>query len=480
MGGGLLQLVLTGQQDQYITQNPQISYFRYVYKRHTNFSMESIPLSFSTNPSLIPEGEDYFYRCNIKRYGDLLSNLYFCFTLPEVYSSDTHKFRWIKNIGNIFVKKATITIGGVVIDSLVGEWLSIWNELSLKDDGSYNRLIGNIPELTSPTIQAPRIGIRNNKFYYTFYPFSSKNKNEAPSIKSKTLYVPLNFWFTRNPSLALPLLKLQLSEIYITIHTRSSESLYQVYSTIVDMYVSPTYYNELHNEKINIKTFTNTYSINPYMDANYIFLGNNERDSILLMTNFKNEDNKKGMQYMVEQVNVSTETRILSKSSAKTDIGLNIHRHTKEIIWTIRRDDYLKYNIYDNFTASSTYNERSKIMNGASIIWNKTNTRIEKDADYFSYIQPYQHHTNVPKIGIYCYSFALFPEKINPTGSYNGSVVSTILRVDIDGQYRNDNINDKLVYHNRNPYEFDYLVNVYSITMNVFEIIGGGAGLKFA
>lgn len=479
MGGGLLQLVLTGQQDQYITQNPQISYFKYVYKRHTNFSMESIPLSFITNPTLIPEGEDYFYRCDIKRYGDLLSNLYFCYTLPDIYSSDVYKFRWIKNVGNIYVKRATINVGGVVIDSLYGEWLSIWNELSLKDNTSYNRLIGNIPELTSPTLQEPRIGIRNNKFYYTFYPFSKKNTGDPPSIRSKTLYVPLNFWFTRNPALALPLLKLQLSEIYLTIYTRSSENLYQVYSNILDMYVSPQYYNELHNDNINIKTFSNTYSLNPYVDANYIFLGNVERDNLLSMTNFS-DTNKQGMQYVIEQISVSTEKRIPSKSSTKTDIDMNIHKHTKEIIWTIKRDDYMKYNVYNNYTASPIYNEYSKIMNAASIIWNKTNTRIEKDADYFSYIQPYQHHTNVPNVGIYCYSFAIFPEKVNPTGSYNGSVINTTLRVEIDGQYNNKDLNDKLVYHNKKPYEFDYLITTYSITLNVFEIVGGVAGLKFA
>ena len=110
MGGGLLQLVLSGQQDQYITQNPQMSFFKYVYKRHTNYSMESIPLYFETNPQLIPKGDFADYKCYIKRYGDLLSNLYFSFTLPNIYSSDKYKFRWIENIGNIFIKKVTIRL----------------------------------------------------------------------------------------------------------------------------------------------------------------------------------------------------------------------------------------------------------------------------------------------------------------------------------------------------------------------------------
>jgi hypothetical protein len=479
MGGGLLQLVLSGQQDQYIIHNPQLSYFKYAYKKHTNFSMESIPLSFTTKPLMFPNGDQSFYICNINRHGDLLSNLYFCFTLPAIYSADKYKFRWVENIGNMLIKKATVNIGGVVIDSLTGEWLSIWNELSLKDNGSYNRLIGNVPELISPTISTPRIGIKNNKFYYTFYPFSTAGKG-PPSINSKTLYVPLNFWFTRNPALALPLLKLQLSDIYVTIWTNSSEDLYQVYSDIVDTYVSPKYYNILHNDNININTFASTIDLNAYIDANYIFLANAERDSLILMTNYTDAENKKGMQYIVEQISTTTETKVSAKSSARVDIELNNHRHTKEIIWTVRRDDYQKYNIFNNYTASQRYNEYSKIIKSAEIIWNNTNSRIAKDADYFSYLQPYQHHTNVPRSGIYCYSFALFPEKVNPTGSYNGAVVKTTLRLEVDGQYKNEDINEKLRLLKKSEYEFDYLVNVYCITMNVFEIIGGQGSMKFS
>lgn len=474
MGGGLLQLVIAGNQDQYITQNPQMSYFKYAYKKHTKFSMESIVLPFMTQPRLIPDGEGSRYRCDISRYGDLLSNLYFCFTLPNIYSSDKYKFRWIENVGNMFVKKATIYIGSQAIDSVVGEWLCIWNELSLKDNGSYNRLIGNVPELISPTISAARIGIRNNKFYYIFYPASDYSKSEAPSIKSKTLYVPLNFWFTRNPALALPLLKLQFADVYIEIETKSSERLYQVWSNIVDTYVSPQYYNYLHNETININMFAPNIVLNAYIDANYIYLDNSERDNLLLF------NNANGMQYLVEQVNVSTETRISSKSSAITDVPLNINKHAKEIIWTMRRDDYEKYNIYNNYTAGVGYDEYKKIISKAFLIWNSTYIRIEKDADYYSFLQPYQHHTNVPRVGIYCYSFALFPEKVNPTGSFNGSVVSTKLRLLVDGTHNNEDINEKLRLNNKPPYEFDYLVTVYSITMNIFQITGGNGGLKFA
>lgn len=473
MGGGIMQLALADrvQQDQYFVLNPQISYFKYAYKKHTNFAMESIELTFQSNPRLHPDGDGNTYECRINPQDvDLLSNVYFCFTLPEIYSSNKYKFRWIENVGNIFVKKATISLGSAIIDSIVGEWLSIWNELSLKDNKSYNRLVGQIPELTSPTIADTRVGVRNNKFYYIFYPASDYAKREAPSIKSKRLYVPLNFWFTRNPALALPICRLQFVNITITIHTRSSEYLYQVWSDIVDMYVSPTYYNMLHNDNINIHTFAPNIALNPVIDINCIFLDHEERNAII---------NASILQYVVEQVYVSTETRISSKSSASVNIALDVYRHTKEILWTVRRSDYINFNIWNNYTASPTYNEFSKIITNAIILWDRTNSRIDKDADYFGYLQPYQHHTNVPRVGIYCYSFALFPEKINPTGSYNGNT-NTSLQLQIDGTYNNEALNEKLRFNDKPQYEFDYLVNVYAITMNVFEINGNVGGLKFA
>ena len=161
MTGGLLQLIATGQQDAYITENPDISFFKYVYKKHSNFSMESIQLTFDTNPVLSPSSLATGYYCKIGRYGDLVSNLYFCYTLPEIYSSDKYRFRWINNVGNLFVKNAYVTVGGTIIDNITGEWLNIWNELITHDHHSLNKLIGNLKELQAPKLKEPIIGIKN-------------------------------------------------------------------------------------------------------------------------------------------------------------------------------------------------------------------------------------------------------------------------------------------------------------------------------
>jgi hypothetical protein len=472
MAGGLLQLIAVGQQNAYITENPQISFYKYVYKRHTNFSMESIQLTFDTNPILSPTSLAGGYFCKIGRYGDLLSELYLSFTLPDIYSDEKYKFRWVENVGNLFIKKATVTVGGIIIDTITGEWFNIWNELILSVKSSHDVMIGNVEELINPKLNNPRIGIRNNKFYYSFYPSSSLSQGGAPSIRSRQIYLPLKFWFNKNPALALPLLRLQYSEIYLNIEVENSENLYQVYSEHLERYVSPIYYNELYTEKINIYTFVKNIALNPYIEANYIFLANDERNRILL---------EPRLMYLVEQLEISTEQRTLSSADSSITINLNIHKPTKEIIWTLRRDDYYKFNEHNNYTASIPEDKSHGILNKGTIIWNRTNMRIdEKNADYFNLIQPYTYHTNVPRQGIYCYSFALYPEKEQPTGSYNASTIDTSLLLYINGKYNNDEINKKLLDFNKKTYMFDYLIKVYSIGYNVFEIVGGSCGMKFA
>ena len=118
-------------------------------------------------------------------------------------------------------------------------------------------------------------------------------------------------------------------------------------------------------------------------------------------------------------------------------------------------------------TILSSYNEE-EILKNAKILWNRSNERVEeKDAVFFNKIQPYIHHSNIPKEGIYCYSFALSPEKWQPTGYYNPGgkfPINTSITFEI-----NENVKDKVFY-----------VDVYVLQYNIFEIIGGMGGFKFS
>lgn len=470
MPGGLLQLIAVGQIDQYLSINPELSFYQYVYKRHTNFALESRNLIFQKNPVLAPKSIIQIYECNISRYGDLLSELYLCFTLPDIYSSDKYKFKWVQNVGNVFVKKASVFIDGTLIDQTTGEWMTIWNELSLPaGDTKYDIMVGNVPEMFDPKASYSRVTIKNNKFIYYYYPESIKDDNKEPSIASRKIIVPLNFWFCKNPSLSLPLLRLQFNQVSIKLEIESSESLYQVYSDKLNRYVSPAYYNELHNENINISTFTKTLEIEPYIEANYVFLAEEERNTLFLKTKIS---------YVVEQLTINSVQRVLSTSSASENINVIVNNPTKELIWTVKRDDCLKYNEHHNYSPDIPESS-NRIVEKAIILFNSNNRIEEKPGDYFNMIQPYQHHSRVPKKGIYCYSFALYPEKEILTGYYNAALVKTNLTMNLKDTYNNSIINKELIKVGMQPYSFNYLINVYGLTYNIFEIVGSQAGMKF-
>jgi hypothetical protein len=469
MGGGLLQLIAVGQIDQYLSVNPELSFYQYVYKRHSPFAMESRQLTFETNPILSAGVISNNYKCEIVRYGDLLGELYFCFTLPDIYSSDKYRFRWIPNIGHVYVKKASVFIDdSILLDQTTGDWMTIWNELIGLCEDRYDKLIGNVPEMQGPKLNVPKVSIKNNKFIYYYYPESSKESN-IPSIQNRKIIVPLKFWFTKNPSLALPLLRLQLSKISLRIDIDSSESLYQVWSPNLNRYISPSYYNELYNDNITINTFTKNISLEPYIEANYIFLGDDERNTLFM---------KSKISYMVEQLSINTVQSISSTTNASHSVNIMVNNPTKEIIWTLRRDDYLKYNDFNNYSPSIPENSDS-ILEKAVIKFNNNDRFQEKNAEYFNMIQPYQHHSRVPKNGIYTYSFAIYPEKEFISGYYNAALVKTNLLLYTKNIYNNDSINKLLASMGKEGYNFNYLINVYSINYNIFEIMGGQAGMKF-
>jgi hypothetical protein len=183
MGGGLLQLVAYGAQDVYLTGNPQITFFKVVYRRHTNFSMEAIEQTFNGSA-----GFGKRVTCQISRNGDLINRIYLQVTLPTVSGA-----QWVDWVGLKLIKNVEIEIGGQRIDKHYADWMYIWNELSLpagKKDG-YKLLAGENVDETAAT----------------------------------TLYIPLEFWFCRNVGLALPLIALQYHEVKLNLEFEDKKNL---------------------------------------------------------------------------------------------------------------------------------------------------------------------------------------------------------------------------------------------------------------
>ena len=186
MGGGLMQLVAYGAQDVYLSGNPQITFFKVVYRRHTNFSVEAIQQTWN--------GAAEFGRtvtCNINRNGDLITNMYVAVELNSVAAMPI-AWGYVSRLGHAMIENVKIEIGGSKIDEQYGDWLNIWYELTHKSGQvrGYSKLIGDVPELKNLSV------------------------NAKPRYQ---LYVPLQFWFNRNNGLALPLIALQYHDVRITL-----------------------------------------------------------------------------------------------------------------------------------------------------------------------------------------------------------------------------------------------------------------------
>ena len=464
-----MSLLAVGAQDIYLTVDPQMSYFKQVYQRPTNFGMQSIRIAFNTAPILGQSTGTFI--CQLGRYGDLIKDIALQLTLPAIYSDDNYRFRWITNMQNYMLVQYSVNVDTYTIDTRYGEWLDIWNEISLPIDKktAFNNLVGNTQNYMNPTNQTPIVIIQNNRIAYSSYPVSTGPNN--PTLAAKDIFIPLDFWFCKNPSLALPLIALQYQNITVNIILNAVENLYQVYDHTTGLYVSPNTYNTLNNTSINIGNFTqfgggglSTVQLNAYLDVNYIFLDTAERTFLAQSSS---------IQLVVDQVSRNTVGGSITKNSTTS---LILQNPVKEFIWILRRQDALYYNDWANYTASQPADSSKPILNQGKFIWNGLDRFEFKPGDYFNILQPYTYHTATPRQGIYAYSFALYPEKIQPSGSFNATMLQTIQL-----QLTTNNFTPSMnqVISNYAALDSSYNLTVYALSYNIFKIIGGVGQMAF-
>jgi hypothetical protein len=350
-----MQLVAYGAQDIYLTGNPQITFFKVVYRRHTNFALEAIEQTFNGTA-------DFGKRVTvtISRNGDLINRTYLQIDIPAVTSGASDDFAWTRHLGNTVISYAEVEIGGQRIDKHYGEWLTIWSELTILSGqiAGYNEMIGN----TSTMFTA---GTPINK-------------------PAKRLYVPLYFWFNRNPGLSLPLIALQYHEVKINIEFRAVSECFTATQT-------PT---------SGTPSFT---AASLYVD--YVYLDTDERRRFAQVSH----------EYLIEQLQF-TGAETLTSTSNK--IRLNFNHPVKEIIWVARRDVSETANEWTNFTDATGYAGNDPLTD-AKLQLNGHDRFSTRQARYFNLVQPFQHHSNIPVTGIYVYSFGLKPEEHQPSGTAN-------------------------------------------------------------
>jgi hypothetical protein len=491
-----MQLVAYGAQDVYLTGEPQITFFKVVYRRHTNFAIEPIVQTFS--------GSSDFGRtvtCNINRNGDLITKMYVVVDLNEWTPSKDAGY--VARLGHALIESAKVEIGGSKIDEHYGDWLNIWHELSrnTSQDRGYDAMIGNVSELTT-------INTETKSAY--------------------RMYVPLQFWFNRNNGLALPLIALQYHDVRMTIKFRDASSCVNGVAGVnlptmkdatllidyiyLDTEERKRFAQAQHEYLIEQLQFTgsesvsstnNKYRLNFNHPSKYLVWAhqmgmvrgqkfidwahdgdweaalNRAAAKIWAATHTVEEtDNEAGLslaEAVAAKLNDDDHTGLGAKVTAiatalQTDGSVN-HSDVQVIGHSLTLSDLSTEGVVENmitvndhFNYTASVNGKGNPVKNSRLQLNGHERFTVRDGAFFNYVQPWQHFTCTPADGVNVYSFAIEPEKHQPSGTCNFS------RID------NTTLNVEL---NSNP-EGTNIVNIYTVNYNVLRVMSGMAGVAYS
>ena len=354
MGGALMQLVAYGAQDVYLTGNPQITFWKVTYRRYTNFAIESIEQTFN--------GQADFGRrvqCSLSRNGDLAYRTYLQVTLPEINqmmgissfatgSGSGVYARWLDFPGEQLIAQVEVEIGGQRIDRQYGDWMHIWNQLTMttEQQRGYFKMIGNTTQLTF---------ITDPSFAEVDGPCDSSAPRQvcAPrnALPETTLYIPLQFWFCTNPGLALPLIALQYHEVKINLDIRPiDECLWAVTTLSCNSLESPNTVKGLANGAGYGSPATNAYAAHQYQPGRPVpaSIAYNQSlvaaslyvDYVFLDTDERRRFAQNPHEYLIQQLQFTGDESVGSSSNK---IKLNFNHPVKELIWVVQPDQNVDY-----------------------------------------------------------------------------------------------------------------------------------------
>lgn len=480
MGGGLMQLVAYGAQDIYLTGNPQITFWKNIYRRHTNFSMEAIEQTISGTA-------DWGKRvsCLISRNGDLIHKTYVQITLPSVEVRPGQSFRWLDKVGHQIIKSVEIEIGGQRVDKHYSEWMEIWSQLTVpagQRDG-YNRMIGNVPEVT--------------KLYQN--PDTATASIYTPPY---TLYVPMIFWFNKNPGLALPLIALQYHETKLNIEFRSKE-------------------------ECCFRDGSSSLPVVPALDMATIYV-----DYTYLDTEERRRFAQISHEYLIDQLQYTGSESVVNQENPKMKLSFN--HPVKELVWVMQRREFIdpssdgakmfkgmqpfnfstdwdrsledrfqiKLNDLVDDTATATlaglaggavdFTQTAISLVDTSLVQLPAATTPLSDAklqlnghdrfsarpgSYFDTVQAWQHHDNVPAgRGINVYSFGLKPADMQPAGTCNMSRIdNATLQMHLNKVPKAAASTDVPVMQT-----FDGEFKIFAVNYNVLRVMSGMGGTAYS
>ena len=411
-----------GRQDTYLTGTPQMTFFKHVYRRYQPFAIESIPIELDGTPQW-----EQRLSCLIPRKADLLSQMFLEIDLPRLPQistpGDAQDNYWVNNIGHVLIQDISIEIGEKEIDKHVGQWLHIWDELTVPPGlrAGYNEMIGHWDSYPTAAAKGPL-----------------------------SLQIPLRFWFCRNIGAALPLIALQAHPVRIIMHLAPFNNLWWS-----DEVLPPTPGQPCPTIPITQPTRIQLY-------GDYVYLEQDERRMFAAREH----------EYLITQLQIAP-TQTAPPSQLNVQVPLYFNHCCTEMIWVVQETRMENYKEWYNFSSGLEYigSETSKDLLAQAILRLDGYDRFQvRPARYFRLTQPYQHHTNIPDGQfIYLYSFALRPEDEQPSGTINCSKIDNIVW--------NLSMDSTTTVYNGQPQELQ--IFFYAVNYNILRIVGGLGGVAF-
>jgi hypothetical protein len=454
MGGGLLQLVAYGAQDAYLSGNPQITFWRGLFKRHTNFAMEPFRVNMTGQAAWGTK-----HSAVLGRHADLVSSAHIELEVGagDITIYDSGDRRAAFN----FLEYAEIDIGGQVIDRQYGEFLYLWSTLAHTAD-----------QQTNMDAMVKLNGVNANC-----------NPTTGRAVRNNLTYIPLMFFFCRNPGAALPLIALQYHEVKINILWNKTQLIF-------------TDDGSLDSGLVNVK---NPDQANLVID--YVYLDVEERRRMA----------QESHEYLIEQTQYNEDKGL---TSANNRVDLTFNHPVKELIWVTQNSEKRNCRLSQTQVNPLSYDP---IIYDCSLQLNGQDRVPSFPGEYYSLVQRYQHHSGstlanqireirdwaqyvvstaptnvstgdmqylVDRInaqrrcdGIYSYSFAIKPEEHQPSGTCNFSRIDTATLIfNVGG----DTIINKANGTPPNSDNHNYDIRVYALNYNILRVMSGMGGLAYS
>ena len=556
MAGGLLNIVSIGNANIFLTGNPTKTFFNVVYSKYTNFGLQKFRLDYEGSRDLRLTTDSVF-TFKIKRYAELLMDTYIVLNLPDIWSpiypptTDTsgnwapYEFRWIKDIGSKIIRNIDINCGSLKIQSYTGDYLAalVERDFSAEKKELYNKMTGNVSELYDPANAFHRTNSYPNAIYDTNFinPTTGVFVGAEPSIRGRTLYVPINTWFTLNSNCAFPLIALQYNELTVTVTLRPIQELYQVRDVFQPTsnfpYVQPDYTRDRFQlfrflqspPQVDISysiVYPNTvagWNADVHILSTYCFLSKEEAQI------FAREDQvylvKDVFQYFYENV-IGTQRVKLTSNGMIANWMFYLQRN--DVNMRNEWSNYLNWP-YDSLPQNLAYNNNLNASTSAAIAYTTnqdgTNTGLMNtggftpdntkhillsmgillDGEYrentltrgvYDYIEKYVRTKGSAKEGLYCYNFCLNtdPFEYQPSGAINLSkfknveleVATFVPPTDPAGAAFNvvcDNTGTPIGVSKKPSwmlYYYTYNMTVFEERYNVLSFVSGNAGMLYS